>query len=76
MYLIRKEFLEIFFFFWKMARLLLDRSRDLVDYPDATSNKTRKNNRDPDEDDAHDFDLYHNPDPGHFANSDHADASA
>ena len=27
------------------ARLLLDRSRDLVDYPDATSNKTRKNNR-------------------------------
>jgi hypothetical protein len=58
------------------ARLLLDRSRDLVDYPNATSNKTRKNNRDPDEDDAHDFDLYHNPDPGHFANSDHADASA
>ena len=50
------------------ARLLLDRSRDLVDYPDATSNKTRKNNRNPDEDDAHDFDLYHNPDPGHFAN--------
>ena len=27
------------------ARLLLDRSRDLVDYPDATSNRTRKNNR-------------------------------
>ena len=58
------------------ARLVLDRSRDLVDYPNATNTKTTKNNYDPDEEDAHDFDLYQNPDPSHFANSDHASASA
>ena len=48
----------------------------MVDYPNATNTKTTKNNNDPDEEDAHDFDLHQNPDPGHFANSDHASASA
>ena len=58
------------------ARLLLDRSRDLVIYPGATSTNSKKNDIDPDEEDAHDSDLYQNPDPGHFSNSDHANASA
>ena len=40
------------------ARLVLDRSRDLVDYPNATNTKTTNYNNDPDEEDAHDFDLY------------------
>ena len=57
------------------ARLLLDR-RDLVIYPGATSTNSKKNDIDPDEEDAQDFDLYQNPDPGRFSNSDHANESA
>ena len=53
------------------ARLVLDRSRDLVDYPNATNTKT-KNSNGPYEEDAHGVSLYQNPDPGHVANSDHA----